>query len=329
VFHIAALTAHPDRRHNVTVIISASRRTDIPAFYLDWFLGRLKAGYCLVRSPYNASRMQRVELDPAQTECIVFWTRDPRGLALHASEIEQTGFCFYVHVTLCAYPESIEPSGLGIEVGTEALRRLADAIGAERVLWRYDPVFTARGINADFHRFSFERIASRVEGATGRVTLSLLDEYAGTSARLARAGFPEPVFGSPRRAERAEDGPVEGARAVTSAKPRPPEPYPELLSDLAAMARGRGIEPVACAEPYDLSDFGIGRSACVDASLAARLRGGSEAAVGRDRGQRPACSCSPSTDIGAYGTCPAGCVYCYANRGSGRLARRGPEDTFL
>jgi len=314
------------------MIVSASRRTDIPAYYLDWLMGRLAAGYCLVRSPYDARSSRRVELDPSGVECIVFWTRDPRALASRAREIEAAGFRFYAHVTLCAYPKAVEPAGLGIEKGTGALRELADAIGPERALWRYDPVFVANGLDADFHRAAFERLTSRLEGSTRRVTLSLLDEYAGTAARLERSGYPGVVFGSLRgdfgpNAKAARS--AEGGDAAPAAPPAPPEPYPELLADLAAMARGRGIEPVACAEPYDLSPYGIGRSACVDSALVAALRGEAPADRGRDKGQRPGCLCAPSVDIGAYGTCPSRCAYCYANRGSGRLEPRGIEDEEL
>jgi hypothetical protein len=304
------------------VIVSASRRTDIPAFYLDWLLGRLAAGWCLVRSPYDASFLRRVALDPAEVDCVVLWTRDLRKLVARTREIELMGFSFYVHVTLCAYPKAIEPAGLGVEAGIDALRELADAVGSERALWRYDPVFVARGIDADFHRASFERIAARLEGSTSRVSLSLLDEYAGTAARLGRAGFPDVVFGSPKGADGADGvgGPLRRG---------PPEPYPALLADMAAIARARGIEPVACAEPYDLAPCGIGRASCVDASLVARLRGEAPVDRGPDKGQRPECGCAPSVDIGAYGSCPAGCAYCYANRGTGRLAARGPEDEAL
>jgi hypothetical protein len=321
------------------VIVSASRRTDIPALYLDWLAGRLAAGWCAVRSPYDASSLRRVRLDPSEVECLVFWTRDPRALAARSAEIEGMGYRFYAHVTLCAYPPAIEPSGLGIEEGSNALRELAEAVGPERALWRYDPVFVARGIDPDFHRAAFEALAARLEGATRRVTLSLLDEYAGTAARLARAGFPEAVFGRPREARGSrEAGGSVGAAPARAPGPagaggpeaqRPPEPYSALLADLAAIARSRGIEPVACAEPYDLSSLGIGRASCVDAALVARLRGEAPIDRGRDKGQRPGCGCAPSVDIGAYGTCPAGCAYCYARRGAGRRLERGPEDEAL
>jgi len=266
----------------------------------------------------------------------VLWTRDPGGLAARSGEIERMGFRFYVHVTLCAYPEAIEPAGLGIDAGADALRRLADAIGPERALWRYDPIFVARGIDADFHRAAFERLAAALEGSTRRVTLSLLDEYAHTASRIAKAGSPDVVFGSPKDGPeggpggRGADAAVGTAAAVGPAEAaRPPEPYPALLADLAAIARGRGMEPVACAEPYDLAPYGIGRASCVDAALVARLRGEASADRGRDAGQRPGCGCAPSVDIGAYGACPAGCVYCYANRGTGRLLERGPADEAL
>jgi hypothetical protein len=237
-------------------------------------------------------------------------------------DLDGLGIRSYVQMTINAYPAGLEPGAPGPDESIRAFRELSGAIGSRRVLWRYDPVFVAEGLDADFHRRAFGRIASALEGWTERATLSLLDEYAGTALRLARAGFPGPVFGSARKAGAESVGPV-GAGS-------PPDPYPALLADLAAMARSKGIAPLACAEPYDLSPLGIEAGACVDASLAASLWGQAvgEAAV-KDSGQRRACRCAHSVDIGAYGTCPRGCVYCYASRGAGRLVQRGRGDESL
>ncbi len=235
-------------------------------------------------------------------------------------DLDGLGIRSYVQMTINAYPAALEPGAPGPDESISAFRELGGAIGSGRVLWRYDPIFVAEGLDADFHRRVFGRIASALEGWTERATLSLLDEYAGTALRLGRAGFPGPVYGSSA-----------GARGRgASGAGAPPDPYPELLADLAAIARSRGISPLACAEPYDLSGLGIEAGACVDASLAASLWGQAvgEAAV-KDSGQRRACRCSPSVDIGAYGTCPRGCSYCYASRGAGRLLRRGREDESL
>jgi hypothetical protein len=292
------------------MIVSASRRTDIPAYYAPWLMGRLEAGYCLVRNPFNAKSLRRVSLDPSDLDFLVLWTRDPRPLAPYIGEIEGRGIRFYVQMTLTGYPRTLEPGAPTAEEAIDALCDLSDRIGSERVLWRYDPVVLAEGLDAGYHLRSFERIAIALEGRTKRVTLSVVDEYSGTRSRLERALFSDPSFDAGE--------------------------YGVLLGELAAIARSRGMRPQACAEEADLRSLGIERGACVDAELAASLwnLGKHEAlAVGkgapRDPGQRSACRCAPSVDIGAYGTCPRGCAYCYANRGIGGLAVRGPEDEAL
>jgi hypothetical protein len=301
------------------MIVSASRRTDIPAYYSRWFMGRVDAGYCLVRNPYDMGKTRRVSLDPADLDFVAFWTRDPRPLAPSLRVLDERGIRHYVQMTITGYPLALEPGAPPLAEAIDALCDASDRIGPDRVLWRYDPVVAARGLEIDYHLAAFERIAAALEGRTRRVTLSLVDEYAHTAARLAAAGYPEAVFGSPR------------ARAGTGAPAsaaEPPEPYPHILASLAAIARSRGMTPIACAEAFDLSPLGIEAGACVDAGLAASLWG-LELSPRGDPGQRTACRCAPSVDIGAYGGCPAACAYCYANRGAGALAERGPGDECL
>jgi hypothetical protein len=278
----------------------------------------LRAGFRFVRNPFNSRSARRVSLAPEDVDCVVFWTRDPRHLVDALPELESRGLRFYVQMTLTGYPEALEPGVPRRGAALEAAARLSDSIGADRLLWRYDPIFVAEGLSPDRHLASFEGLCAELEGKTRRITLSLIDEYAGTSARLLRAGYPGAVFGSPRRVGKARSsGPSDHMDPTRAACP--PEPYPGLLRDLAAVARSRGIEPVACSEPYDLSAYGIGRAACVDAALIGKLFGLSLPAS-KDKGQRPACLCAQSVDIGDYGSCPAGCVYCYATRGAIKTA---------
>ncbi|HOX31472.1 MAG TPA: DUF1848 domain-containing protein [Spirochaetales bacterium] len=282
------------------MLVSASRRCDLPAFRMGWLMERLREGRVEVPNPYDARRSRLVGLAPAEVECMVFWTRDPRPLAARARELEELGYRFYAQVTITGYPPELEPGCLRPPEAVGAFAALAEAVGPERALWRYDPILVAAGLDADWHRRNFAALAAALEGRTRRVTLSLLDEYAHTQGRLERAGFPGAVFGSPRKP---------GAAAAAL----PPEPYPGLLAELASIARSRGIEPLACAEPYDLSGLGIGRGACVDPALIEALFGVAIGS-GKDRGQRPGCGCAPSVDIGEYGSCPAACAYCYARR---------------
>jgi hypothetical protein len=283
------------------MIVSASRRTDLPAYYPDWLMGRIAAGYCLVRNPYNAKSLRRVSLEPEDLDLLVLWTRDPRPIMPRLRELDERGLRYYFQVTITGYPPAMEALAPPLGDSICALCELADRVGPGRALWRYDPVILSRDLDADRHRAVFGEIAARLEGRTERVTLSIVDEYAGTRSRLGRAGFPDASF---READ-----------------------YLPLLADLAGIAKARGMRPLACAEKVDLAPLGIEAGACVDSEPAASQRGAS--AERRDPGQRGACRCAPSVDIGAYGTCPRGCAYCYANRGAGRLVARGPEDEAL
>jgi hypothetical protein len=296
------------------MIVSASRRTDIPAYYAPWLMGRIEAGYCLVRNPFNAKSLRRVSLDPRDLDFLVLWTRDPRPLAPRLGEIEARGIRFYVQMTITGYPPAMEGGAPPLAEAIGALCDLSDRIGSDRVLWRYDPIVIAGPLDSGYHLGAFERIAAALEGATKRVTLSIVDEYSGTRARLEKAGFPGARFDYPA--------------------------YESLLADLAAMAKSRGMRPLACAEEVDLVPLGIEAGSCVDAALASSLwgiakgvalgaEGGAARAARKDSGQRGACRCAPSVDIGSYGSCPRGCAYCYANRGRGELAARGPEDEAL
>jgi hypothetical protein len=301
------------------MIVSASRRCDIPAYAMDWFMNRVEAGYCLVRNPFDARSLRRVSLRPEELDCVVFWTRDPRPLLPRAPELEGRGIPFYVQMTITGYPKSLEPGSPARDDAIAAFQSLSERIGRRRLIWRYDPIFVAassgEALDSRFHRDNFEHIARALEGKTGRVIVSLLDEYRGTRRRLEAAGLRGIVFGSASGGGKG-GGAEDKGQGLLFGEARsllPPQPYPELLADLARIARGHGLSIQACAEPYELSGLGIEAGSCVDLRLVEEISGRRlEGGAGRDRGQRGACRCAPSVDIGAYGGCRAACVYCYA-----------------
>jgi hypothetical protein len=334
------------------MIVSASRRSDLPAYYSAWLMGRIGAGYCLVANPFDARRITRVSLASEDVDFLVLWTRDPRPLIPSLPELEERDLRFYFQMTLTGYPPEIEPGAPALEEAIGAMREIAGRLGGRRVVWRYDPIFVAsvegaaRAVDADWHRRNFERLARSLEGGPERVVFSLLDEYSSTSRALERSGFPGAVFGSAKGAPAIAPASDVAQRELFEtetdgerkpALPRlPPAPYPALLAELAAIARSRGMKPVSCAEPYDLSGLGIEAGACVDRALAESLwpelepsEGSGAPGARKDSGQRGACRCSPSVDIGSYGSCPRGCAYCYATRGRGRLLERGEADERL
>jgi hypothetical protein len=274
------------------MILSVSRRCDIPRFRFDWFLECLNRGFVDVTNPFNAAQVRRVPLLPAGTspaaDVFVFWTRDPKPILSWTGEPEGRGSRFYVMVTVTGYPSVLEPNVPPAGAVCAVMKELAGKIGAQRVIWRYDPVFLSSVTDEGFHRTNFSVLARALKGSVRRVITSLYDEYAGARRRI-EALEKQDLLDMPPGAEKAA-GP--------------------LLADLAAEAAAAGMEMQSCAEPDDPGLAGIRRGACIDGELIRELWG--LEAPGRDKNQRPHCRCAPSVDIGSYGACAAGCVYCYA-----------------
>ena len=281
------------------MIISISRRCDIPRFAFRWFLEALDAGFVDVKNPFNPRQVRRVSLlppapgrSPAESaEVFAFWTRDPASIAGHAEALGQRGYCFYAMTTLTAYPRILEPNVPAAADVIQAMKDLAQKITPDRVIWRYDPIFLSDVTDFGFHCRNFAHLAAQLNGSAKRVIVSLYDEYAAAERRLAA---------------------LERSGALKR-MPQPAGPAArELLAELARIARAAGMEIQSCAEE-DLSGIGIPGGACIDGEYISRQFG--LKAPGKDRNQgRPFCRCAQSVDIGAYGQCPAGCVYCYGLR---------------
>lgn len=272
------------------MILSVSRRTDVPAYYSDWFFERIEAGYACVRNPVSRHQVSSISLAPEVVDCIVFWTKNPAPMLERLSLLK--GYMYYFQFTLTGYGRDVEP-GLPDKkrVLIPAFRSLAGSLGAERVIWRYDPIFFSERYTADYHLRAFAQIADALEGYTKRVVISFLDFYPKIRKNLERLGC---------------------------------EPFEEeslcvLAGKLARTAKSHGMEIVTCAEKADLQKYGIAHGSCMDKELIGRLCGcGLEA--GKDKNQRSECGCMESIDIGAYDTCPHGCLYCYANQSSAAVA---------
>ncbi|HPU75793.1 MAG TPA: DUF1848 family protein, partial [Bacillota bacterium] len=157
------------------MIISASRRTDIPAFYTKWFMNRIRQGSCVVVNPFNSSQRYCVDLAPDAVDAIVFWSKNPAPLIPHLGELDDMGYRYYFQLTICNYPRDIEqylpPLPERIATAVELARR----IGPRRVIWRYDPIIISSRTDAQFHRREFASLASALEGSTTRVVVSLMD----------------------------------------------------------------------------------------------------------------------------------------------------------
>lgn len=266
------------------MIVSISRRTDIPALYADWLLNRLREGYALVRQPYRPHQISRVDLTPEKAECLVFWSKNPAPLLPRVGEIQEMGYPFYFQFTLNPYGSPLEADLPSLEERVETFRRLSQALGPERVIWRYDPVIIGPGWDPVQHEEAFDRLACALEGNTLHCIFSFLDWYPGMQGRM--KGL----------AVQPDDG---QRRAVAAA--------------FSASARRHGFRLSTCCEPENYEELGIRQAACIDPVLIESLLGG-PIRRRKDPGQRPGCGCVESVDIGAYGCCLNGCRYCYANR---------------
>ena len=276
------------------MIVSASYRTDIPAFYAGWFLARLRAGSCRVANPYGGGTHE-VSLLPETVDGFVFWTRNMRPLMADLDAILRVA-PFTVQFTLTGYPRALESSVIVVEEGVAQLRELRRRFGPRVVVWRYDPVVFAAGLDAEAHAAGFAGLARALAGTVDEVVLSVVHPYRKTRRNLDRA--------AQRHGFVWRDPPAEEKR--------------ELLARLAAIAAEHGIAPTLCSQP-ELLVPGLGEARCIDAE---RLADVAQRPIAvRECGNRPGCRCALSRDIGAYDTCPHGCVYCYAVSDRDRAVR--------
>jgi hypothetical protein len=283
------------------VIISASRRTDIPAFYGEWFMNRLDAGYCEVANPFNPKQVSRVSLAAEYVDAIVFWTRYPATLADHMSEIRRRGYPVGVLYTIVDYPEALEPAAPPLERRIEAFKRLVDLCGVGAVVWRYDPIIVSNMTPAAYHRERFAAIADALSGYVDRVIVSLLQPYKSVMRSLAR--IPGLSLADHGDASTAPGPEVEG-----------------VVREIATAAAARGIAVQSCADPRLEGVSGIQPEACISDELLQAAGARPTPSGGRPRAanQRRHCRCLESRDIGAYETCLFGCRYCYATHGSAK-----------
>jgi len=271
------------------MIISASRRTDIPAFFAEWFMDRVREGYCDVANPYRADQVSRVSLRAEDVDVIVFVTRNAGPLLPYLAELDERGLRYYFQYTLTGYSRQLEANTPSASDALETLHHLVKHIGPERLIWRYDPILFTTLTPPVYHVEQFARLAESLRGLTRRVTVSIMDDYRWVTARLKKL---------------AKEG-------ITRLEID--EELGMVMRSLAAITQSHEMEIFSCAEPIDLSPYGIAPGKCID-DVYLRRTFGIDVTRRKDPSQRKACGCVVSKDIGAYNTCRHGCVYCYATR---------------
>ncbi len=265
------------------MIVSASYRTDIPAFYGDWFLRRLRAGYALVANPYGGADY-RVSLARDAVDGFVFWTRNIGPFRPALDELARQGFPFFVQFTVTGYPRALEAATLDAEAAIAQLRALAERFGPRAAVWRYDPIVVTDMTPPAWHRANFAALARQLRGASDEAVLSFVQPYRKTRRNLAAAAR--------ERGFAWRDPPLAEKQA--------------LIGELSAIAAGNGMRLTLCTQP-ELSGHA---ARCIDAARLADLA--QTPIAGRAKGNRPGCLCAMSRDIGAYDSCAQGCAYCYA-----------------
>lgn len=265
------------------MIISASRRSDIPAYYTRWFMERIREGEVLVKNPYNPERSKRVSLKPEELDGIVFWTKNPGPMLGSLEELDHRGFPFYFLFTITGYGKMIEPGIPSTEGQLELFQILSERWGKNSVVWRYDPILISPQFSEAYHLEQFGRLAERLEKYTGLCILSFVEPYRKCRKNLEKISFQLPV-----------------------------DPFRRDLLRKMALLAGEGLKLQTCSQDPVVQSGLVNAGPCVDALRMGRISG-KQLEYRQDKNQRTNCLCSQSQDIGEYSTCHAGCIYCYAS----------------
>ncbi len=263
------------------MVINTGSRTDIPAYYSKWFYNRIREGCVLARNPYYPSQVSRYRLTPEVVDCLIFCTKNPEPMLGRLGEIRAFGQLWFVTIT--PYGKEIEPHVPDKDSVLESFKRLSDAVGANAVCWRYDPIFISDQYTLEVHTERFGAMAEKLKGFTESCVISFIDLYAKT-----RKNFP-------------------GVRAVTR------EEQLLLGKRLINIGRENGMVIRTCCEGTELGAFGADTSGCMTREVIEHAIGCSLEIKRSGKPAREGCSCLLGNDIGSYNTCGHGCVYCYAN----------------
>lgn len=262
------------------MILNTGSRTDIPAFYSDWFYNRIQEGYCLVRNPYYPEQVTKYVLSPQVIDAIVFCTKNPQPMLDRLSLLSQ--YCTFWLVTITPYEQDIEPCVPRWSKVIDNFRYLSRQVGVDRMSWRYDPIFISQKYSVSYHIERFEQMAEDLQGYTRQCVVSFIDLYEKT-----KRNFPQ-------------------ARSVTAAQQE------QLIEAFSKIAAAKGMQIHLCCEDRALTRANVDVDGCLSQTVLERAIG-SALHVPKKKMARDACSCLLGADIGMYNTCGHGCLYCYAN----------------
>ena len=282
------------------MIIHTGQRTDIPAFYAEWFANRLKEGFVCVRNPYNKHHVSRYRIDPSVVDLIGFCTKNPAPMFTYMDLLKDYGQ--YWFVTITPYGRDIEPNVPDKHRLLDDFKKLSDLVGVHAITWRYDPILLSARYTMAYHLRAFAQMAWALKGYTQTVVISFIDLYP-----KVRRNFPEVREVSKKQSE-------------------------ILGKELIAIASACGMRVKTCAEGNVLAPYGADCSGCMQIRDFERAVGKRLHAPKR-KGARAQCACYLSCDIGAYNTCKHLCRYCYANDDAAKVLAQSrlhdPSSPFL
>lgn len=264
------------------MIVSVSRRTDIPAFYSDWFFTRIKEGFAYVVNPMNPKQVSKVGLTPKDVDCFVFWTKDASPMINRLDELKD--YKYYFQYTITSYGKEVEQCIKDKKKIINTFKKLSSIIGKEKVILRYDPIFLSAKYTIDYHSRAFERLCRQLEGYTEKCVISFIDLYTKTERNIKHLNL------IPLKLQDIE----------------------KLAESFSNIGCRYGIVIETCSEGFNLTKFGVSKGKCIDDKLISRIIE-SEIDVKKDNTQRDVCGCVKSVEIGQYNTCRHHCLYCYAN----------------
>lgn len=267
------------------MIISASRRTDIPAFFSEWFLHRLCEGFVFVQNPYNKKQITKIMLSPDTVDCLVFWSKNPLPMFHRLPQIDALGYKYYFEFTLTPYGRDLEPGLPSKNTLLETFRRLSSY---SKIIWRYDPIILTNKYSVEFHCTMFAKMAEVLCKYTDKCIFSFVDIY----SKLKTSSLSAPSV----------------------------QQMHEIAKNFAGIAKNYNIQLSTCCEQEDFTLYGIQAASCINKEFVERTIG-CQINCSKDTGQRSLCNCVESIDIGMYDSCVHGCTYCYANQNFARAQK--------
>ena len=260
------------------MIISASRRTDIPSLHTKWFLNRLKEEYVITQNPISKNNFYKIPLNKNIVDIIVFWSKNPNIDFL--KEVRDLGYEFYLHFTITPYNKNIERNIPDKNLLIKNFQIIIKLFGKEKIIWRYDPIILNDDFDANYHINNFKNFADSLNGYTDECIFSFVQIYSKIKNNIKNINDNDKLL---------------------------------LIENMKEISEKNNIKLKSCSQDFDnITNIRVEKSACIDKERIQKILG-YYIKEKKDKSQRKLCNCIESIDIGIYNTCTNGCIYCYAN----------------